>query len=148
MTKEVLVSIRGAHMVDGDAGDVSVITAGSYYFKNGRHYVIYDELLDDMEGAIRNTIKIGAGAVDIIKSGAARSHMNFEKEKTSRSCYVTPYGQMMVGVTTDGIEISEQPDQLKVSIDYTLEINYEQMSSCHIQIDVSSKSAARLNLSS
>lgn len=28
MTKDVLVSISGAHMVDGDSDDVSVITAG------------------------------------------------------------------------------------------------------------------------
>lgn len=34
MTKEVLVSISGAHSIDGDAGDVEVITAGSYYYKN------------------------------------------------------------------------------------------------------------------
>lgn len=27
MTKDVLVSISGAHMVDGDSDDVSVITA-------------------------------------------------------------------------------------------------------------------------
>ena len=58
MTKDVLVSISGAHMVDGDSDDVSVITAGSYFCKNGKHYVIYDELIDGVEGAIRNTIKI------------------------------------------------------------------------------------------
>ena len=58
MTKDVLVSISGAHMVDGDSDDVSVITAGSYFCKNGKHYVIYDELIDGVEGAIRSTIKI------------------------------------------------------------------------------------------
>ena len=50
MTKDVLVSISGAHMVDGDSDDVSVITAGSYFCKNGKHYVIYDELIDGVEG--------------------------------------------------------------------------------------------------
>ena len=32
MTKEVLVSIRGIHTVDGESDNVEVITAGSYYF--------------------------------------------------------------------------------------------------------------------
>ena len=41
MTKDVLVSISGAHMVDGDSDDVSVITAGSYFCKNGKHYGAY-----------------------------------------------------------------------------------------------------------
>ena len=62
------------------------------------------------------------------------------------SCYVTPYGQMIVGVTTDRIKINEGPDHLKIQIDYTLELNYEQTSQSHIEIDVKSKATAKLNL--
>ena len=43
MTKDVLVSVRGAHIADGETNNLEVITAGSYYFKNGKHYIIYDE---------------------------------------------------------------------------------------------------------
>ena len=46
MTKDVLVSISGAHTLDGDSDDISVITAGSYYYKNGKHFIIYDEVVD------------------------------------------------------------------------------------------------------
>ena len=35
MTKDVLVSVRGAHIADGETNNLEVITAGSYYFKNG-----------------------------------------------------------------------------------------------------------------
>lgn len=35
MTKDVLVSVRGAHIADGETDNLEVITAGSYYFKNG-----------------------------------------------------------------------------------------------------------------
>lgn len=147
MTKDVLVSIRGAHMLDGDSDDVSVITAGSYYYKNGKHFIIYDEMVDDIQGSIRSTIKIGGGVVDIIKGGSARSHMVFEQDKTNVSCYVMPFGQMMVGVTTDRIDVEERPDQLQVRIDYTLEINYERVSRCHIELEVSSKASAQLHLS-
>ena len=38
MTKDVLVSVRGAHIADGETNNLEVITAGSYYFKNGKHY--------------------------------------------------------------------------------------------------------------
>lgn len=146
MTKDVLVSISGAHTLNGESDDVSVITAGSYYYKNGKHYIIYDEVVDGVEGSIRNTLKIGGGTVDIIKGGSARSHMVFEQEKTNVSCYVMPFGQMMVGVTTDRIDVKEEPDQIQVQIDYTLEINYENVSRCHIDIEVSSKASAKLHL--
>ena len=39
MTKDVLVSVRGAHIADGETNNLEVITAGSYYFKNGKHYI-------------------------------------------------------------------------------------------------------------
>ena len=40
MTKDVLVSVRGAHIADGETNNLEVITAGSYYFKNGKHYIM------------------------------------------------------------------------------------------------------------
>lgn len=146
MTKDVLVSISGAHMVEGDSDDVSVITAGSYYFKNGKHYIIYDELIDGVEGAIRNTIKVGDDMVEIIKNGNARSHMIFEREKTNVCCYAMPLGQIMVGVNTDDITVEEKQDQLLVEIEYSLEVNYEMVSQCHIVIDIRSKAVADFKL--
>lgn len=148
MTKDVLVSISGAHAIDGESGDIEVITAGKYYYKNGRHYVIYDETIDGVEGSIRNTIKIGRGAVDVIKSGGARSHMVFEKERTNVSCYVTPFGQMTVGVSTNNILVDETENKLQVKVDYTLDVNYEQMSHCRLTMDVQSKATAEFHLGS
>ena len=72
--------------------------------------------------------------------------MIFQENRPNVSCYVTPYGQMIVGVTTDRIKINEGPDHLKIQIDYTLELNYEQTSQSHIEIDVKSKATAKLNL--
>lgn len=148
MTKDVLVSISGAHTIDGESGDIEVITAGTYYFKNGRHYVIYDESIDGVEGSIRNTIKIGQGSVDVIKSGGARSHMVFEKERTNMSCYATPFGQMTVGVCTNSILVDETEDKLRVDVKYTLDVNYEQMSHCRLTMDVQSKATAEFHLGS
>lgn len=147
MTKDVLVSISGAHVLEGDSSNVEVITSGSYYYKNGRHYVIYDEMIDGT-GAIKNTIKIGNEAVDVIKSGITRSHMTFEKQKTNISCYVTPYGQMMVGVNTNNIEVDESENKLLVKVDYTLDVNYEEMSRCRLVMDIQSKAMADFHLGS
>ncbi|MCI7261958.1 MAG: DUF1934 domain-containing protein [Clostridium sp.] len=146
MTKEILVSITGSHLMEGETEDISVITAGSYYFKNGKHYIVYDEHLDDGNGSIRNTIKVGPDTVEMIKGGDARTHMVFERHKTNLTCYATPYGQMMIGVTTNRIEMVELPDELRVHIDYSMEVNYEKTSDCHVEIEVSSKAAAKLRL--
>lgn len=148
MTKDVLVNVTGSHLVNGESDDISVITAGSYYYKNGKHYIVYDEHLDDNEGVIRNTIKVSPDSVEMMKGGDARTHMVFERQKTNISCYATPFGQIMMGVTTDGLTVTELPDQLRVGIDYSLEVNYERTSQCHVEIEVSSKGTAKLNLGS
>ena len=49
MTRDVLVRISGLQAVDGDTNDVEIITTGDYFLKNGKHYVIYEEM---MEGVI------------------------------------------------------------------------------------------------
>lgn len=148
MTKDVLISISGAHVVEEDTDDIAVITTGSYYYKNDRHYVLYEEVLDGVEGVIKNMIKIGPNTVDVIKNGGAHSHMVFEKDKTNMSCYATPYGQVMIGVNTSSIVVNKSEDELAVEIDYTLDVNYEKLSNCRIVMDIRSRATADLHLQS
>lgn len=49
MTRDVMVSVSGIHTVDGESGDVAVVTSGIYYKKNGKHYIIYDEFQEGLE---------------------------------------------------------------------------------------------------
>ena len=101
MTKDVLVSISGMHMgitePQPDEGDepIEVVTPASYYCRNGKHYIIYDEVMEGMAGTIRNKIKItGDASVEIMKSGVSGTHMVFEKNKKNLTYYKTPYGQI------------------------------------------------------
>lgn len=51
MTKEVLISLKGlqSSMESGEEL-VEVIVAGEYYFRNNKHYLLYEEV---MEGSMR-----------------------------------------------------------------------------------------------
>ena len=62
MTKDVLVSISGLHSdmlgpVDENQS-IEVITPATYYCKNGKHYVLYEEPVEGMSETIHNRIKI------------------------------------------------------------------------------------------
>ena len=148
MTKEVLVTISGFQIMDGENHDVQLITAGDYYQKNGKHYISYDEVEEGVEGRIHNIIKITPDSLDIMKSGITRAHMKFEKNQKNVACYVTPFGNMMVGIHTDAISLAENEDHLKIEVDYKLDINYEHVSDCSISVDIQSRSKAELNLQS
>ena len=138
MTKDVLITISGVQMLDEEDADVEMVTRGDYYQKNGKHYILYDEVMEGFDGRVRNVIKISPDSVDIIKQGAASAHMQFEKNKKNLSCYTTPLGDMVVGIQANRIKINEEPDSLLVNVDYSLDINYEHMSDCRILVDVQS----------
>ena len=40
MKKEILLSISGLHMIEEEDANVEVVTAGDYYNRDGRHYVL------------------------------------------------------------------------------------------------------------
>lgn len=68
MTKDVIVSISGLQMpAEGDAEPVEVITVGDYYQKNGKHYVLYEEVNEGFEGSTKNIIKMQENCIDITK---------------------------------------------------------------------------------
>ena len=71
MTKDVLITISGVQMLDEEDADVEMVTRGDYYQKNGKHYILYDEVMEGFDGRVRNVIKISPNSVDIIKKGVA-----------------------------------------------------------------------------
>ena len=50
--------------------------------------------------------------------------------------YVTPYGSLLVGIDTDRIDIRESDDVINIDIDYALDINYEHLANCKIQMEI------------
>ncbi len=149
MTKDVLVSISGKHIdimngiaqeyEGGDAG-IEVVTPACYYLRNGKHYIIYDEVVEGMTGTIRNKIKItGTDVVEIMRSGLSSSHMVFERNKKNLTYYHTPFGQMLVGVNTRNMKINVGEDKIDVQVGYELDVNHEPMADCEIKMNIMSK---------
>ena len=141
MTKDVLITIRGVHTLDHEDNDVEMIVRGDYYQKNGKHYILYEEILEGAEERVKNVIKISPSSMDIIKKGVTNSRMLFEKNKKNLSCYSTPVGNLVIGIQANHFYVEEQENSIKVNVDYSLDINYEHMSYCRICVDVQSCTA-------
>ena len=141
MTKDVLITIRGVHTLDHEDNDVEMIVRGDYYQKNGKHYILYEEILEGAEERVKNVIKISPSSMDIIKKGVTNSRMLFERNKKNLSCYSTPVGNLVIGIQANHFYVEEQENSIKVNVDYSLDINYEHMSDCRICVDVQSCTA-------
>ena len=147
MTKEVLLTIAGLQLLEGEEGvPVEVVTAGSYYHRNGKHYILYDEVVEGCSGHIHNTVKIGEESLEVIKRGISNVHMVFEKNKKNVSCYATPFGNLTVGIMAHRMRIEERDTDIDVEVGYSLDVNDEYLADCSIQLNVKSKDAGDFRL--
>lgn len=136
MTKDVLVTVRGLQMTPDGDDTIEVITTGKYYEKDGKRYLFYDEVADDTNEVVKNSIQIEDGYVEVRKKGIINSQLNFEKENKVVSIYQTPYGQMEMGIYTTGIHLDEQDDFVELHLEYLLEINNQHVSDSEIVVQV------------
>lgn len=147
MTKDVLVKISGLQFAgEEDSDSIEVITSGTYYKKNGKHYVLYEEVMEGTAEVTKNMIKIGEDSMEVTKKGPAAVHMVFEKDKKNVSYYDTPYGSLLIGIDAKEIRVNETDLDIHVEVAYGLEINYEHIADCHITVDVKSKEARDFRL--
>lgn len=139
MTKDVIIGIQGLQFVNGDDDSIEVITNGSYYFKNGRHYLLYREIIDGYFQETRDTIIFDDKKFEIKKKGIVNTHMVFEERKKNMTYYEMPFGNMMIETNTKKVNVSETDNEITVKIEYGLSVNYAFIADCEITVRVSSR---------
>lgn len=147
MTKDVLVSISGLQMAVNtmesmDDEPIEIVSAGTYYFKNGKHYIFIEEVAEGIPGVTKTQIKInGKDSLEVMKKGVTNMHMIFDKNKNHRCYYVTPLGQLNLGIYTKKVLVEEKEDNIKICVEYAMDVNFEPLADCTIQININSKNA-------
>ena len=115
MTKEVLVTISGLQFSpETENESVELITSGSYYKKNGKHYIIYDEVNEGFSETTRNIIKLKDDFMDITRRGVSNVHMMFEKNRKNVTYYYTPYGSLLIGIDAKSVDVQETENDIDV----------------------------------
>ena len=144
MEKEVLIHVKGLHMMDTPEGDepIEIVVPGEYYFRNGSHYLRYEEMMDDTAEPTVNYIKMSAQGVEVRKQGQVNVHMVFEEGKKNKTFYNTPYGTLQMGISATGLELKESEDGIQMKVDYALDMNEEHVADCYLTVQAQSKDSA------
>ena len=95
---------------------------------------------------VKNRITLKDGRMEVKKTGPFHSQLVFEEERKNNSWYNTPFGQLMAGIEVQSMRIKEEEKLLEIRVDYELEINYEKMAECQIQIKVMAKDSGLFKL--
>lgn len=139
MTKDVMVSISGLQIEGGEGGEtVEVISNGEYYYRDGAHFVIYNEISEEnsQECDTRCVLKMTPSQIDLMKKGTITTRMCFEKGKTHMGQYSTQFGEIRIGTTTNSIKLQENDNSLLAELVYSLDVNSEFVSECHLTVKV------------
>jgi uncharacterized beta-barrel protein YwiB (DUF1934 family) len=144
MTKDVILTISGLHDTDGEAdAPIETMTPAQYYMKNGKHYIVYDEILDGLEGSLKSTIKFTEKQVELIRNGAASARMLFQPGQEHMVIYQTPMGPLSISLYTEDMEISVEEEKISLRIDYSLKTEDVVVSESTVNISICPKEHAR-----
>ena len=146
MVKDVLVSVKGTQVVDGEKDSIEVITAGTWYEKNGKQYLMYEETYEEMQVTTKNIVKIGPDIVEVTKKGAISSKMIYETGKKHMSNYMTPMGMIVLGITTKDLFIEADAEKLHAEIRFAMEMNGQFVSDNVLTVNATVRGAGALNL--
>ena len=141
MNKDVLIHVRGLQLMetDDEQEPIEIVVTGQYYFRNGSHYLRYEEMLDDSAQTTVNYIKMSSEGVEIRKQGQVNVHMVFEQGKKNKTFYNTPYGTLQMGIAATGLELKESEDDIQMKVDYALDMNEEHVADCYLTVQAQSK---------
>jgi len=152
MTKDVLISISGLHMnvhdvEDNDEEPIEVLSSGNYYFKNGKHYVFFEEAVPGFSEVTKSQIKWkGTDYLEVSKRGVSNMHMVFEKNKNNRCYYNTPYGQLNLGIFMTEMKVDESEDNIDIRAAYSMDVNFEPFSECKIRINIKPRNSKEFSI--
>ena len=137
MTKEVMLTIRGLQFDQGpDSEEIETVQWGQYYKKNGTHYIVYDEVMEGEKEPVRNVIRFREQEMNLMKRGMVNVYMAFEEHRKNITNYHTPYGSLLIGMDTRRVSFTEGAEEIRLQVEYTLEVNYEYLADCRIDIRI------------
>lgn len=144
MTKDIILTISGLHDTDGEVdAPIETMTPGQYFLKNGKHYVVFEEVLEGLEGSIKSTIKFTENQVELIRNGAASTRMLFQPGHENSVIYQTPMGPLSISLYTEEIDTEIEEERMKLRIEYSLKTEGVVVSESTINIEICPKELVR-----
>ena len=139
MKKNVLIKIIGVQQDDaGEINSSETATRGEYYFRNGSHYILYEETDKDSGKTVKNSLKFKSNILELTRKGALQSHMAFEAGKRHTADYATPFGMLQMETDTSRILFSEEEERFRIKAEYDLWANGAFVSKCKLTINIES----------
>lgn len=130
----VKISVKTTIRNGQDQETYELITFGEYIRKSSSSYLRYEEVTE--EGSIQTTVKIAEREGSILRNGAVKMRLPFQKNKYLSGSYETPYGTLEMGTKTSRIshEFNEGIRKGEIDLLYDLKMQGTHAGTYHLLI--------------
>ena len=137
MKKEVLLSITGVQGTDGNKDTVEFSTVGTMETDLAGTHFYYDESQILKAGSIKTALNIlNDGSVILERSGDLSTRLVLEKNKRNNCHYVTPFGDMMIGIYCNRLDVDLNGAKGKIFMNYSIDSNFKEISKNEVTINI------------
>lgn len=112
--QRAVIHICNEQTMDGEHDKIEMSVVGTIHAGENGRVLEYTEYDDDGLKTFTTVTPLGNRSVQVTRTGAFGSEMQFEVGKRSSTVYSTPYGELVMGVYTKRIEntLGEQGGRL------------------------------------
>ena len=145
---KVIVKVRGQQTdAQGEVNTIEMMAEGEHYFRNGKHYILYDDTSLDQKNSTATVLKISTDSLTLLRKGAVVQEQHFSLARESRSTYQTPYGELALAVKTKRMDIVYGTVSGNIDVAYAMSVNgqWQSTNELHIEVCADEKEKQKLN---
>ena len=122
MKQKCTVKLTDVQLEEGEKQTVEITTQGAFWWNDGRWLLRFEEFFDeDIRSETTVSFK-STGCVSIVHRGDITTELTVELGRRHNSHYLTPYGELMLGV--DALEIDNRVDERGGTLRLVYAIDY------------------------
>jgi len=132
-----MITLKSVQFDGKDRQETELITKGKYKKTAVGYEIIYDESeATGYDGSTTTLTAQGDAQVVMQRKGTASSNLVIEKGKKHHCHYGTPYGDFMIGISTNDIKSSLNENGGDLYFKYVVDLNSSYLSDHEIYVSV------------
>ncbi|MCR4925789.1 MAG: DUF1934 domain-containing protein [Clostridiales bacterium] len=136
MEKEVIIDIVAKQKTADNEDTMSVTTVGTFSGNEDDYKVVYSDMEGELAGSTTTLRVQNKEMVTMTRDGSYSSQLIIEKQRRHNCHYMTPYGELVMGVFAKDVKSEVDENGGKLEFKYTIDFNSGLVCVNHMTISI------------
>ena len=137
--KNAIIKIIDRHVQDGEEFECELTTSGRFEVTENGCKVSYNETDEALINSVTTLDVEGSQKIIMTRTGKYNTEMIIEKDRRHTCFYVTPYGELVMGIFAQCIKNEVDENGGKLHFSYTIDFNNTPASENELTVAVTPK---------